>query len=146
MTDDISSLLPKDCNSPEETISLGEEISLGLSAGMVVALSGELGTGKTHFTKGLCKRFIGNEMKVTSPTFTLVNEYSGSIPIYHFDFYRLESIDELFDIGFDEYLDGGGICIIEWPDKFPDAIPEGSLYIDLEHWGSRGRKISLRSG
>lgn len=108
-----------------DTIAFGAELAAGLEAGDCLALVGDLGAGKTHFTKGVVAG-LGCDRAVTSPTFTLVHEYlGGRLPVFHFDFYRLESAAELLDIGWDDYLDAGGITIVEWADKFPDLLPAG---------------------
>ena len=111
-----------------ETIAFGAELASGLAAGDCLALVGDLGAGKTHFTKGVVAG-LGCDRAVTSPTFTLVHEYlGGRLPVFHFDFYRLESADELLDIGWDDYLDAGGVTIVEWADKFPELLPAGSQW------------------
>lgn len=109
--------------SIEETFAFGREIANALAAGDVIALVGDLGAGKTHLTKGIVAG-LGSSAEVTSPTFTLVHEYSdGRLPAYHFDFYRLDHPDELLAIGWDEYCEGDGVVIVEWADKFPELIP-----------------------
>ena len=130
--------------SPEAMIALGRKLAAGLEAGSVIALQGGLGAGKTHFTKGLAQGLAQGltegadnsqaGMEVTSPTFSLVNEYRGGrLPLYHFDFYRLDSEDEVLRIGWDEYLDEDGIVVVEWPDKFPGLIPSDVTWISFEH-------------
>ena len=119
--------------SPEAMIALGREIGEGLEAGTVLALQGDLGAGKTHFTKGLAAG-LGCSSEVTSPTFTLVHEYPGGrLPLYHFDFYRMESEEEVLRVGWDEYLDEDGILVIEWPDKFPGLMPAAVIRFTFEH-------------
>ncbi len=109
--------------SETQTFAIAEKFSQSLQQGDVVALYGELGSGKTHFVKGLCKG-IGITHNITSPTFTIVNEYTeGKIPIYHFDCYRLKTLSELDEIGFDEYLEKKGICLIEWADLIKEKLP-----------------------
>ncbi len=101
----------------------GEQLAVQLRSGDVVALYGDLGTGKTRFVKGVCKG-LGLGEHVTSPTFTIVNEYiHGRLPVYHFDFYRMRSINELEEIGFDEYVYGDGICVLEWADMIEKKLP-----------------------
>ena len=108
--------------------ALGEE----LEAGAVVALNGDLGAGKTHFTKGVVAG-LGCSAAVTSPTFSLVHEYRGGrLPVFHFDFYRLESEEELLAIGWDDYLESDGICIIEWANKFPALLPPHTRWLHFE--------------
>lgn len=110
--------------SEEETIALGVDFAKRLSPGSIVALFGELGTGKTRFIKGIC-RGLGVHEHVASPTFTIVNEYNGTgIKVYHFDFYRMKSVLELQEIGFDEYLEDDGVCLIEWADRVQDFLPQ----------------------
>ncbi|MEO7951026.1 MAG: tRNA (adenosine(37)-N6)-threonylcarbamoyltransferase complex ATPase subunit type 1 TsaE [Spartobacteria bacterium] len=110
-------------NSVAETIAFAREWAGALSPNDVVALVGDLGAGKTHFVKGLLAA-VGATEEATSPTFTLLHEYrSGRLPIFHFDFYRLEQAAELAEIGFDEYLEAGGITVLEWGDRFPEILP-----------------------
>jgi tRNA threonylcarbamoyladenosine biosynthesis protein TsaE len=100
-----------------------------VEAGSILALQGELGTGKTQFTRGLVAG-LGSNASVTSPTFTIIHEYSGGrLPIYHFDFFRLESGHRLIQIGLDDYLYNDGVCVLEWADRFPDLIPPEALWI-----------------
>lgn len=106
-----------------DTIAYGNQIAAGLKPGDTLALVGDLGAGKTHFTKGIVAG-LDCAAAVTSPTFTLVHEYRGGrIPVFHFDFYRLESAAELLDIGWDEYLDANAVAVVEWADKFPELLP-----------------------
>jgi tRNA threonylcarbamoyladenosine biosynthesis protein TsaE len=106
-----------------ETIALGEALAARLRPGDVVALYGTLGTGKTRFIKGIC-RGLGVGEHVTSPTFTIVNEYrGGAAPVYHFDFYRLKDLRELREIGFEEYLFGEGVCLLEWAERVRALLP-----------------------
>ena len=114
-------------NSPAETEALGEALAARLTAGTVVAFTGDLGAGKTAFTRGLA-RGLGVPDRVTSPTFTIVNEYEGGrLPLFHFDMYRLGSSDELFDIGWEDYLARGGVCAVEWSEIVSDALEDGVL-------------------
>jgi len=111
----------------EEMIAAGVAFSESLEAGDVVALVGDLGAGKTHFSKGVVSG-LSAKGEVTSPTFSLVHEYPGGrLPVFHFDFYRIDSPDELIRIGWDEYLDEDGIILVEWADKFPELLPEGMI-------------------
>ena len=115
------------------TLAAGQECAKSLSPSAVIALVGDLGAGKTSFSKGLVAG-LGYSGDVSSPTFTLVHEYvGGRLPVFHFDFYRLESIDQLWDIGWDEYLSRDGVIIAEWADKFPDALPPDATWIALSH-------------
>jgi tRNA threonylcarbamoyladenosine biosynthesis protein TsaE len=117
--------------SEAETIAAGEGLARELEPGAVVALCGQLGAGKTHFAKGIVAG-LGADDSVTSPTFALVNEYrSGRVPVFHFDFYRLDHAGEAVQLGWDEYLDEGGIVVVEWADRFPDLFPEDTIWIEL---------------
>ena len=117
-------------HSPAETEELGCRLGRTLGPGAVVAYFGGLGMGKTAFTRGLA-RGLGCRGRVTSPTFTIVNEYDGDIPLFHFDLYRLGSSDELFDIGWDDYLARGGVCAVEWSERVSDALPEDTIFVDI---------------
>jgi tRNA threonylcarbamoyladenosine biosynthesis protein TsaE len=113
-------------HSPAETFGHGRALGATLRGGDVVALDGELGAGKTHFVKGIAAG-LGCDGDVTSPTFTLVHEYTGGrLPLFHFDFYRLDSEDETLRIGLDDYLGAGGVVVIEWAGKFPALLPAGA--------------------
>ena len=127
-----------------ETLARGVRMAEGLRAGDVLALVGGLGAGKTHLTKGLVQG-LGGEAAVSSPTFSLVHEYHGGrLPVFHFDWYRLESEAELLGIGWADYLDGEGVCVVEWADRFPGALPLGTQWWELraEGEGRRLQKIS----
>lgn len=117
-------------HSTQETEAIGEELAQKLRGGDVLAFTGSLGMGKTAFTRGLA-RGLGCRGRVTSPTFTIVNEYEGRTPLFHFDMYRLGSSDELFDIGWDDYLARGGVCAVEWSERVPDALPEDTIFVDI---------------
>lgn len=119
-------------NSPEETLLLGEEIAKSLELGDVLCLKGNLGAGKTHFVKGIARGFGVKESHVNSPTFTLINEYRGSLPVYHFDAYRIKSDQEIIELGVEEYFYGDGICLIEWPENMINFLPENSVYITIQ--------------
>ena len=120
----------KQSNSPEETEALGEVLGKTLSSGTVIAFTGDLGAGKTAFVRGLA-RGLGIAARVTSPTFTIVNEYEGGrLPLFHFDMYRLTSAQELFDIGWDDFLERGGVCAVEWSENVAEAL-ENCLRIDI---------------
>ena len=130
--------------SPEETELTGQTLSKTLSAGAVVALFGELGAGKTAFVRGLA-RGLGIAERVTSPTFTIVNEYtSGRLPLFHFDMYRLNSADDLFDIGWEDYLSRGGVCAVEWSENVMDALPEDTVWVRIAREGDTGRSITIK--
>ncbi len=117
-------------HSTQETEQFGEEVAKSLRGGDVLAFTGSLGMGKTAFTRGLA-RGLGYRGRVTSPTFTIVNEYDGKTPLFHFDMYRLGSSDELFDIGWDDYLARGGVCAVEWSERVSDALPDDTIYVDI---------------
>ena len=117
-------------HSTQETEQFGEEVAKSLRGGDVLAFTGSLGMGKTAFTRGLA-RGLGCRGRVTSPTFTIVNEYDGKTPLFHFDMYRLGSSDELFDIGWDDYLARDGVCAVEWSERVSDALPDDTIYVDI---------------
>ena len=117
-------------HSTTETEALGEALARRLAPGAVVAYRGDLGAGKTAFTRGLA-RGLGCTGRVTSPTFTVVNEYPGRIPLFHFDLYRLGGADELFDIGWEDYLDRGGVCAVEWSERGADALPPDAVTVSI---------------
>ena len=128
-------------HSPAETIALARTLAATLRRGDVLALSGDLGAGKTHFVKGLAAS-LGTAASVTSPTFTLIHEYPGGrLPLYHFDFYRLDDADEALRIGLDEYLDGDGICVIEWAEKFPTLLPPHTRWLRFTYREDGARVI-----
>ncbi len=131
-------------HSAAETEAVGEALAKRLHRGSVVAYRGGLGMGKTAFTRGLA-RGLGCRGRVTSPTFTIVNEYNGTIPLFHFDMYRLDSADALFDIGWDDYLERGGVCAVEWSENVADALPEDTVYVTIERDGCHDdwRKIRI---
>ena len=132
-------------NSPEQTEAVGEALGRVVPAGTVIAFRGGLGAGKTAFTRGLA-RGLGYGEPVTSPTYTIVNEYlSGRLPLFHFDMYRLSSADELFDIGWEDYLDRGGVCAVEWSEQVADAL-EHPLVVSIEKLGDDSRRITLEGG
>ena len=132
-------------NSPAETEAIGSALGKILMPGTVLAYRGDLGAGKTAFTRGLA-RGLGCTDIVTSPTYTIVNEYlGGRLPLFHFDMYRLRSSDDLFDIGWDDYLDRGGICAVEWSENVDDAM-EDAIYITIEKLGEDSRRITIEGG
>ena len=117
-------------HSEAGTIALGKALGLVLSDGDVLALRGDLGTGKTHFVQGIAQG-MGIDDVVVSPTFTILNYYENTIPLQHFDFYRLEEEYELDDLGFDDYLESG-VTVIEWSEKFPDRLPDDAAIVTIE--------------
>ena len=132
-------------HSPEETEALGQRLAARLTPGAVIAYEGDLGAGKTAFTRGLAQG-LGAQDRVTSPTYTIVNEYlSGRLPLFHFDMYRLESAEELWDIGWEDYLDRGGVCAVEWSENVWEAM-DGALIVRIEKTGEDSRKITIKGG
>lgn len=130
-------------SSPEETVELGRKIGKELKAGDVVALIGELGAGKTLFTQGLVQG-LGVAGYIKSPSFTIVNKYEGSLPVYHLDLYRLGDVNEIYELGIEEYLYGDGVCIIEWAEKAYSLLPQKYLLIKFFYTGEKSRKIEVR--
>ncbi len=129
-------------HSPEETEALGQRLAEQLKPGDVVAYFGDLGAGKTAFTRGLARGLDVRE-PVTSPTYTIVNEYlSGSMPLFHFDMYRLGSAEEVFDIGWEDYLSRGGVCAVEWSENVADAV-EDAVRVSIRRTGDRDREIII---
>ncbi len=129
-------------HDPAETLALGRGEGARCRAGDIIALCGDLGAGKTHFVKGLAAG-LGTNAEVTSPTFTLIHEYAGGrLPIYHFDLYRLGSAAEAIALGLDEYLENGGVSVIEWADKFPDLLPARARWFRFIHGPDGTREIS----
>ena len=132
-------------NSPTETETVGAALAQRLTPGTVIAYRGDLGAGKTAFTRGLA-RGLGIQDPVTSPTYTIVNEYlGGRLPLFHFDMYRLHSADDLFDIGWDDYLERGGVCAVEWSENVEDAL-EDPITVTIEKLGEQSRKITVTGG
>ena len=130
---------------PEQTEAIGAALAAQLTPGTVLAYRGDLGAGKTAFTRGLAKG-LGAAEPVTSPTYTIVNEYlSGRIPLFHFDMYRLPSSDSLFDIGWDDYLERGGVCAVEWSENVEDAL-EDPILVTIEKLGETARRITVTGG
>ena len=133
-------------NSASETRALGERLAAGLRPGDTVILEGELGAGKSELARGIAGG-LGVTETVTSPSFTILNVYeSGRCPLYHFDWYRLESEEELYELGMDEYLGGDGIAVVEWAERCPDAVPEDCIRIRLEATGEETRRITVNDG
>ena len=131
-------------NSPLETEKIGREIAAQLRPVCVDALQGELGSGKTHFTKGLVAG-LGSAAPVTSPTFTIIHEYPGGRwPIYHFDFFRLENEESVLQLGVDEYFYGEGISVVEWADRFPRLVPPDAKWVTFRLQSENEREISTK--
>lgn len=132
-------------DSVQQTMSLGKKIGELVNSQDIICLVGDLGTGKTHITKGIAEG-LGVKDHITSPTFTIVNEYEGRLKLYHFDVYRVNDPDEVYAIGFDEYIFSEGVSIIEWANYIEELIPEEYLKITIEklpHLGENYRKITL---
>ena len=132
-------------HSFEETVEFGKKLGATLKAGDIICLTGDLGTGKTALTNGIAKS-LGIDSYITSPTFTLVNEYEGKLPLYHFDVYRITDSEEMFDLGFEEYINGEGITIIEWGEQIKDILPEEIINIKIVKNLNKGfdvREISV---
>jgi tRNA threonylcarbamoyladenosine biosynthesis protein TsaE len=128
-------------NSVAETIAAGRTYGRSAAKGDVFALTGDLGAGKTQFVKGVVAG-LGSNAEVTSPTFVLVHEYeNGRLPVYHFDFYRLDNSEAVLRLGFDEYVFGDGVSLIEWADRYPDLIPKEAKWLSFELTGENGRVI-----
>ena len=132
-------------HSPEETESVGVALGKLLQPGTILAYRGDLGAGKTAFTRGLA-RGLGCGESVTSPTYTIVNEYlTGRIPLFHFDMYRLRCADDLWGIGWDDYLDRGGVCAVEWSENVSEAM-EDAIIVTIEKLGEDLRRITIKGG
>jgi tRNA threonylcarbamoyladenosine biosynthesis protein TsaE len=131
-------------DSPEATARAGAEAAQSAAAGDVFALSGDLGAGKTQWAKGFVAA-IGSDAHVTSPTFTLIHEYPGGrVPVYHFDFYRLDAPEAVLAMGFDDYVQGDGVCLIEWAERFPQLLPENTKRVEIAIRGENERMIDVR--
>lgn len=129
--------------NPQQTSDIGRRVARELKAGDVLALAGDLGAGKTHFVKGLAEG-LGVASDVTSPTFTLIHEYPGErLPLFHIDLYRLETDDEVLNIGLDDYLNSDGVTAIEWADKFPALMPAGVRWVRIRPLEGDTREISI---
>ena len=132
-------------HSADETQALGQKLASRLAPGDVIAYFGDLGAGKTAFTRGLAQG-LGITDPVTSPTYTIVNEYlSGRMPLFHFDMYRLSSSEELFDIGWEDYLARGGVCAVEWSENVDDALAD-AICVRIESTGDDSRRITISGG
>jgi tRNA threonylcarbamoyladenosine biosynthesis protein TsaE len=126
----------------EETLALGARLGRLLRPGDFVALVGELGAGKTQFAKGVAAGLeVAADTPVTSPTYTILNIYQGRIPLYHFDLYRLSGPEEVADLGFEEYFEGGGACLVEWAERLEGEVPEDCLTVTLSHQGPESRQV-----
>jgi tRNA threonylcarbamoyladenosine biosynthesis protein TsaE len=143
---DLSTLLPAETDSPAATLDLGRRMAEALRPGDVVALYGDLGAGKTHLAKGVCAGLGIEPERVTSPTFTLIQEYDGRLPVYHFDAYRIERIDEFYQLGYEEYFFGDGVTLLEWPDRVEPLVPGDAIRIRLSHAGGDRRRVEIAEG
>lgn len=132
-------------NSPKDTEKLGYKLGKALKSGDILCLLGDLGAGKTALTKAIAKG-LGIDDYVTSPTFTIINEYNGRLPLYHFDVYRLMSIDELYDLGYEEYFYSNGITIIEWADKIEEILPEDTINIHINRTLNQNEREIIFTG
>ena len=133
-------------SSPQQTEALGAALARRLGPGSVVAFTGDLGAGKTAFVRGMAAG-LGVHTRVTSPTFTIVNEYEdGRLPLFHFDMYRLGSADELYDIGWEDYLARGGVCAVEWSENIADALEENTVRVDLRRGSGDSERLICVTG
>src|SRR5262245_3474029 len=131
--------------NPQDTLELARKIAKQLKKGAIVCLHGDLGAGKTTFVKGMVKALGVEENAVTSPTFVLMNIYEGKLPLYHFDLYRLENADDIMQIGYEEFLYGEGISVIEWAERLKELYPKEYVKIELRHKSAREREIVLET-
>lgn len=131
-------------NSELETTEFGEIIGKLAEPGQLILLSGDLGAGKTTLAQGIARGLTVDD-DITSPTYNLINEYEGDLPLYHMDLYRLEEDEELYDLGFEDYLDRGGVIVIEWPDLVYDLIPPDFLYIKISKKDDNCREFSIEA-
>jgi tRNA threonylcarbamoyladenosine biosynthesis protein TsaE len=129
--------------SPAETQAIGEQLARLCKGGEIICLSGDLGAGKTTFVKGLARGLTIDEKTVNSPTFVIMNIYEGRLPLYHFDFYRFERQEEIGGVGYDEFLYGKGVAVIEWSERFGTLMPPENLAIHLGHAGDQARSIKI---
>ena len=130
----------------EETVALGERLGMLLEPGDFIALVGELGAGKTQFSKGIALGLeVDPQTPVTSPTYTILNIYQGRIPLYHFDLYRLQGVEEVEELGFEEYFSGNGACVVEWAERMEGDLPAQVLTVTLSHKGDEGRSVCFEA-
>lgn len=141
MSDCSLPFLPAATASAAETRALGQRLAATLAPGAVVALHGDLGAGKTQLVKGVAAGLGVDPAAVSSPTFTLIHEYAGSVPVYHMDGYRTKRPEEFLALGVEEYLYGDGVCLIEWPERLGDLLPLDTLHLELVHKGGDTRRI-----
>ncbi len=129
-------------NSDDETMDFGTKIGSIAKPGLIITLSGDLGTGKTVLARGIA-RGLGIDEPITSPTFTILHQYNGRLPLYHFDMYRLDNEDEIFELGFEEFIYGDGVAVIEWPENMGDLYPQEYVGIELDRIDENIRKITI---
>ncbi len=142
---DLIDRFPVDTSSAEETRAFARSLAGGVKQGDVLALYGELGSGKTQFARGLCEALGVSPEEVNSPSFTLINEYTGGgFPIYHMDTYRIDHADEFVDLGVDDYFYGDGVCLVEWPGEIEVLLPRHTIRLYFEHKGGNRRRIEYR--
>lgn len=134
-------ILPVETSAAAETEAVGARLAQYLEPQAIVALYGDLGAGKTHLVRGICSGLGIPPGSVSSPTFTIVNEYNGRLPVYHFDAYRVKGPEEFFELGYEEYFYGDGICLIEWPERVEALLPEYTIRLRLTHLGEDRRRI-----
>jgi len=146
MTTETPSEITIELNSETKTQQLGRELGAVAQPGLVVALVGNLGAGKTRFVQAAAEGLDIPREAVNSPTFVLIHEYEGRLPVYHFDTYRLGDIDEFLELGADEYMSGDGVCFIEWADRMEEVLPRDRLSIAFEITGELTRRVTLASG
>ncbi len=140
----LNDLFPSQPSSEAETRALGRSLAERLGAGDVVALYGDLGAGKTVLTKGIGAGLGIDPEAVNSPSFTILNEYMpGTLPLYHFDAFRIERVEEFFDLGYEEYFYGDGVCVVEWAEKVERLLPPDALRIRMEHEKGDRRRVDL---
>jgi len=143
-TTSIQDLFPRTTTSVEATMALGGRIAARLAPGAVLALYGDLGSGKTHFVKGVAEALGISPAAVRSPTFTILSAYDdGERPLYHFDAYRVQNPDEFVELGFEEYVHGDGITCIEWADRIPDLLPPDTIHLQFYHVAPSERRLAL---
>lgn len=131
--------------APEETRALGRMLGECATAGLVVLLNGDLGAGKTCFAQGVASGLgVSSASPVTSPSYTLLNIHNGRMPLYHFDLYRLSQVDDLADLGYDEFAEGGGLTLVEWADRMTDAL-SASVDVSIDHLSEQHRKLCFRA-
>lgn len=131
--------------SVKDTYSIAKKYAGNVQPGDVICLKGTLGAGKTHFVKGFVEAFGISTDEVNSPTFTIINEYYGSMPVYHFDCYRLEHAEEALEIGAEEYFYGEGVCIVEWPERISEILPPGTKQITIDITGPEEREFNFHN-